>query len=136
MQFSGTVEIGAPRTDVWDFLMDFERVSACGPGVESLHRVDDTHATATAKIGVGFISARFAVDLELVDPVAPDRAVIVARGAAPGTHVEGTAKMELSGPAEGPTTMAWEAEVDIFGSLAGVGSRLIEGTANKKLETR
>ena len=39
--------------------------------------------------------------------------------------------MVLSGPEDGPTTMAWSAEVSIMGTIASVGSRLIEGTANK-----
>ena len=39
--------------------------------------------------------------------------------------------MRLSGPEAGPTTLDWSAEVAILGSIASVGSRLIEGTANK-----
>jgi carbon monoxide dehydrogenase subunit G len=39
--------------------------------------------------------------------------------------------MRLSGPAEGPTTMDWSASVQISGTIASVGARLIEGTANK-----
>jgi carbon monoxide dehydrogenase subunit G len=61
----------------------------------------------------------------------PERAVIRASGNAPGSAVDATGEMRLSGPDEGPTTMAWSAEVQVMGSVAAVGSRLIEGTANK-----
>ena len=48
--------------------------------------------------------------------------------------VEGTGEMRLSGPTEGPTTMDYTATVDLFGSLAGIGSRMIEGTAAKIID--
>jgi carbon monoxide dehydrogenase subunit G len=131
MEFSGVVEIGASRTKVWAFVMDPEQVGWCGPGVESIEVVDATHYRARAKVGIGIISARFAVDLELTEAVEPDRAVIRASGQAPGSAADAVGEITLSGPTAGPTTMAWQATVTISGSLASVGSRLIDSTADK-----
>src|SRR4029453_659171 len=61
MHFEGTVQIKAPRARVWAFVIDPNQVGQCGPGVESIEVIDDTHFKATAKVGVGFISARFVV---------------------------------------------------------------------------
>jgi carbon monoxide dehydrogenase subunit G len=133
MEFSGTVDITAPRDRVWAFVIDPNQVGWCGPGVESIEATDATHFKARAKVGVGFISARFAVNLELLETEAPDRAVIKASGQAPGSAVDGTGEMRLSGAPEGPTTMDWRATVAISGTIAGVGARLIEGTANKQI---
>ena len=134
MEFSGSVEIAAPRADVWDLLLDFEQLASCGPGVQSIERLDATHARVKAKIGVGFMTLGFTIELELVEVEAPDRAVISAKGSAPGNQVEANGQMRLSGPAEGPTTMDYSATVELFGSLAGVGSRMIEGTAGKLID--
>lgn len=131
MQFSGQVLINAPRERVWAFVTDPQQVGSCGPGVESIDVVDATHFKARAKVGVGFITAKFVVDLEFVEQAAPDKAVIRARGQAPGSAVDGSGQMVLSGPAEGPTTMDWSATVQIAGTIATVGARLVEGTANK-----
>ena len=131
MQFSGSTEIKAPRAKVWAFVIDPQQVGWCGPGVESIEQVDASHFKARAKIGIGPISARFAVNLELAEAVEPDRAVIKASGNAPGSAVDATGEMVLSGPADGPTTMAWSASVDVMGAVASIGSRMIEGTANK-----
>ncbi len=57
MKFEGTVDIKAPRERVWAFLMDPNRVGPCGPGVESVEVIDDTHYKAKAKVGIGFINA-------------------------------------------------------------------------------
>jgi carbon monoxide dehydrogenase subunit G len=134
MDFTGSIVIAAPRSAVWDLLLDFEQLATCGPGVQSIERQDATHASVRAKIGVGFMTLGFTVELELVEVEAPDRAVIRATGAAPGNQVEAHGEMRLSGPAEGPTTMDYTATVEIFGSLAGVGSRMIEGTAGKLID--
>jgi carbon monoxide dehydrogenase subunit G len=133
MKFSGTVEIAAPRDRVWAFLIDPDQVGQCGPGVESIETIDEAHFKAKAKVGIGFISARFVVDMEFAELAPPDRARIKAHGQAPGSAVDALAEMNLSGPPEGPTTMDWNADVAIAGTLASVGARLIEGTANKMI---
>jgi carbon monoxide dehydrogenase subunit G len=134
MDFTGSVVIEAPRAAVWALLLDFEQLATCGPGVQSIERHDETHASVRAKIGVGFMTLGFTIELELVEVAPPDRAVIRATGEAPGTQVEGSGEMRLSGPAEGPTTMDYTATVEIFGALAGIGSRMIEGTAAKLID--
>ena len=133
MHFEGTVQINAPRDKVWAFLIEPNQVGSCGPGVESIEVIDDTHFKATAKVGVGFISARFVVNMELVDLEAPDKANIKAHGQAPGSAVDATATMNLSDGEGGGTQMDWVADVNISGTLASVGARLIEGTANKMI---
>jgi carbon monoxide dehydrogenase subunit G len=133
MKFSGTTQINAPRDRVWAFVTDPDQVGQCGPGVETIEVVDDTHFKATAKVGVGFISARFQVMMEFAELVAPDRAVIKAHGQAPGSAVDANAEMGLSGPPEGPTTMDWSADVLLSGTMASLGARLVEGTATKMI---
>ncbi len=133
MKFDGSVEIDAPRQRVWDFLIDANQVGPCGPGVESVEVIDATHFLAHAKVGIGFISARFVVNLELTEQEPPDRAVIKARGQAPGSAVEAIAEMRLRDAEGSRTVMDWSADVSIHGTLASVGSRLIEGTANKMI---
>ena len=133
MKFSGTVDINAPRERVWSFLMDPDQVGPCGPGVETIEIVDETHFKAKAKVGIGFISARFNIDMEIAERDEPNQAVIKAHGQAPGSAVDATATMALRDGDGGGTTMDWGADVLIGGTIASVGARLIEGTANKMI---
>ena len=133
MHFEGSVEIVAPRDRVWAFVIDPNQVGQCGPGVESIEVIDDTHFKATAKVGIGFISARFVVNMEFAKLTPPDEALIKAHGQAPGSAVDADASMRLSDGANGGTVMDWSADVNIAGTLASVGARLIEGTANKMI---
>lgn len=134
MEFSGSVDIPATREHVFAFVTDPNRVGACGPGVESIEIVDPTHFKASAKVGVGFITARFVVDLEIAEQQSPDMAVIKARGQAPGSAVDALGRINLvDGPEPGTTTMLWAAEVNLSGMIASVGARLVDSTANKMI---
>ncbi len=133
MKFSGSFDIKAPREKVWAFVTDPNQVGPCGPGVESIEVVDATHFRARAKVGVGFITARFLMDMELADQRPPDEATMRAHGQAPGSAVDMSARMRLSDDGAGGTRMDWDADVDISGTLASVGGRMIEGTAHKMI---
>lgn len=133
MKFNGSVDIKAPQEAVWAFVTDPNKVGSCGPGVESIEVVDATHFRARAKVGVGFITARFVVDMEMAEQRPPDEAVIKAHGQAPGSAVDATAHMRLAGDGSGGTRMDWDADVNISGTLASVGGRMIEGTASKMI---
>ena len=134
MRFAGSVPIQASRERVWAFVTDPNQVGSCGPGVETIEVVDATHFKATAKVGIGFISARFVVNMEFAEQQPPDRAMIKAHGQAPGSAVDATAEMRLSDGPDGTTVMDWNADVNIGGTLASVGARMIEGTANKMID--
>ncbi|HJW22821.1 MAG TPA: carbon monoxide dehydrogenase subunit G [Candidatus Limnocylindrales bacterium] len=134
MDFAGRVSIAATRQAVWDFLTDFEALPTCGPGVESVEPLSDGRARIHARLGFGFIVARFTIDLESVAVEPPDHATIRGSGEAPGSQVEGRAEMRLSGPPAGPTEIDWNAEVELFGSLAGAGARLVESAAGRLID--
>jgi carbon monoxide dehydrogenase subunit G len=133
MRFAGSVAIRASRERVWAFVTDPDQVGPCGPGVETIEVIDPTHFKASAKVGIGFISARFVINLEFAEQEPPDRATIKAHGQAPGSAVDATAEMHLSDGDDGTTIMDWSADVAISGTLASVGARMIEGTANKMI---
>ena len=133
MHFEGSVPIRASRDKVWAFVTDPDQVGPCGPGVETIEVVDATRFKASAKVGIGFISARFVVNMEFAEQEPPDRAKIKAHGQAPGSMVDATAEMHLSDGPDGSTVMDWNADVNISGTLASVGARMIEGTANKMI---
>ena len=94
MHFEGSVPIKASREKVWAFVTDPDQVGQCGPGVESIEVIDATHFKAAAKVGIGFINAKFNVNMEFAELDAPDRAVIKAHGQAPGSAVDANAEHE------------------------------------------
>jgi carbon monoxide dehydrogenase subunit G len=134
MELSGSVDIPAPRERVFAFVTDPRKVAECGPGTEQIEVIDPTHFKISAKVGVGFISAKFVVNLEITEQRVPEMAVIKARGQAPGSAVDAVGRMNLvEGTEPGTTTMVWGAEINLSGMLASVGSRMVDSTADKMI---
>ena len=133
MQLTGSVEIKAPRDRVWAFVSDPRQVGWCGPGVQSIEAIDVTHFTARANLKLGFFTTGLTVNLEILDSEPLERVVIRAAGQAQGTAVDSRTTLRLSGPAAGPTTVAFTAEVAVSGSFAGVATRFLESGGSEQL---
>lgn len=131
MRFSGSVEINAPRDRVWAFVNDPQQVGQCAPGVESVEVHDDGTVTAHAKVTIGPMSFRFDAAGDWTERIEPERAAVRGRARAPGTMVDGTAQMSLRDGDGGGTVMDWSADVRFSGTIANLGARLIQGTANR-----
>ena len=133
MQFSGEEHINAPRSDVWAFVTDPEKLVQCAPGLEddSLEVVDEDHFNVTVRAGVGFIRSVFEFKCVWEERDEPSRAVIKADGDAPGSSVAMSAVMDLEDDGDGGTLMKWSTEAQISGRLAGVGGRLINPVADR-----
>ncbi len=130
MSFHGTVQIDAPREDVYAFLTDPPRVSQCAADVQSVETVDDDTFKVVARAGVGFVKATFTLHVSWLERAEPSLARARARGSAPGSAVDMLATMNLS-EADGGTRLDWQADVTVSGAIAGVGARLLQGAADK-----
>jgi carbon monoxide dehydrogenase subunit G len=131
MHFDGSVPIRADRQKVWAFVTDPNQIAACGPGVDSVQVIDERHVKVVARIGIGMIKATFGIDVTRGEERAPDFAELAGTGKAPGSAVDGSARMDLSDGPDGATVMDWSTDIHIHGKLASVGARLIEGTSRK-----
>jgi carbon monoxide dehydrogenase subunit G len=134
VQLSGSVEIPAARSAVWDLLMDVDRLAGCGPDVDAIERRDATHATVRATVGFGFMRAGVTLDLELSEVVPPDRISLRGLGEASGNRLVASGQATLRGPAEGPTLIDWTADLEVTGPLAGMAGRMIEGAASNVID--
>jgi len=130
-QFVGQYLIPAPRQTVWEALNDPEVLKACLSGCEEMNKVsDDTfEATVTAKLGAVRARLKGRVVLSEIDP--PNGYTISGsgQGGAVG-FAKGGARVALA-DAEGGTLLTYEAQADLGGKLAAVGSRVIQGVAKK-----
>jgi carbon monoxide dehydrogenase subunit G len=131
MRFEGSLDIAVARAEVWAFLTDPQRVTACAPDVQRLEVTDPTHFTVVVRTGVGPIKATFTMKTEFVELAPPGHAVILARGQAPGSAVEMRNTLELVDAGTARTTMNWASDVNVTGMIASVGARLMQGAADK-----
>ena len=134
LEFSGSPEIAAPRERVWQRLMDPHFVAKSAPGVESVEVIDPTQFKVISGFGVGSIKIRFSMDVELFDIVPGRSARMRVRGKAPGSAVDVLSSLEIEDAGPDKVRLNWSATSEISGTVAGVGARLMEGTARKLTE--
>lgn len=132
MNLTGTRSVPAPAERVWRVLHDPLILRSCMPGCDTLEAdgVDAYRVTLTAKVGP--ISARFAGKMRIAD-IEPTRTYTLKFEGAGGAagFVNGEARVTLTPGADGDTTLAYVAKAQVGGKLAQIGSRLIEGAAQK-----
>ncbi len=131
MHFTGQQKIRATMPEIWAFFMDPDKVAQCAPGFKSMEVLGPDHFKPTLSVGVGPVRATFTLDVQLSEMHEPDHAVMTARGSAAGSAVEVRAAVSLTPESDEITDLNYDAQVNVSGTLASVGSRLMEGTANK-----
>ncbi len=131
MEFSGTQTVAAPIEKVWAFLMDVNNVAACAPGFQSLEVLEDERWKAVVAVGVGAVKAKFTLDITRPEMRDPEQMTMKGRGKAPGSAVDCLGDMNLTSLEGGETRMDWKATVTVSGTIASVGARLLQGTAER-----
>lgn len=128
MKIEGIHEINAPRERVYALLTDPEVLRRCIPGCESLEKTEENSYAATMKAGVGMVKGTFKGNVKLEEMRSPEhyRIVVDAKGA-PG-FVKGTGDFDLE-EKEGATLIRYAGEMQVGGTIAGIGQRMIQGAA-------
>ena len=132
MKIEGTQEVHARRDRVFQVLTDPAVLQRCIPGCERLEQVDANHYSTTMRAGVGSIKGVFTgnVRLEEVQPPAHYRMVVDGKGQ-PG-FLKGAGALDLE-EQEGTTLVKYSGDVQVGGTIAGVGQRMIQGAARMML---
>lgn len=131
MEFSGSQSIAAPIEKVWAFLLDVNNVASCAPGFQSLEVLEDEHWKAIVAVGIGPIKAKFTLDVTRPEMHEPEEMMVKGRGKAPGSAVDMFGDMHLISLNESETQMDWKAQVIVSGTIASVGARLMQNTAER-----
>ena len=130
MTFTTTADVPAERARVFAALVDPEVLRRCIPGCEELVALGDDTYQATLKIGVAGLKGSYVGKAELRDKQPPDSFTIRFDGKGGPGFVRGTAAIRLTGDAA-TTHVTADADVQVGGLIAAVGSRLIEAAAKK-----
>jgi carbon monoxide dehydrogenase subunit G len=128
MKIEGTHELRAARERVWRALIDPEVLRRCIPGCERLERTGEDAYSATLRTGVGAIKGVFQGNVRLEDMRAPEHYRIVVDGRGQPGFLKGSGDLDLE-EKDGATTIRYAGDVQVGGTLASVGQRMIHGAA-------
>jgi carbon monoxide dehydrogenase subunit G len=137
MQFVNEFDVEAPVDEVWDALLDVERVAPCVPGAEVMEKTDDDAYKVAIKVRVGPISMTYRGQVQIVEQDAERRhAVMNAR--AREARGQGTADADVAMDLEqrdGLTHGTITADVQLSGRAAAMGRGVIQDVSGKLVET-
>ena len=122
--------VQAPRERVFAALVDPAILQKCIPGCESLAEIAPDTYEATLKIGVAGLKGTYKGKASISDKRPPEALTLGFEGKGGPGFVRGSAAIALSDNG-GTTSVACEADVQVGGLIAAVGSRLVEATAKK-----
>jgi carbon monoxide dehydrogenase subunit G len=131
MEIKGSYLVSAPPEQVWKALNDPDILGRCIPGIETLEKKSQTEFAATMTAKVGPVKAKFAgqVTFSDLDPPRSYRITGEGQGGVAG-FAKGTCVVTLV-DSEGETELSYEAEAQVGGKLAQIGSRVVGGVARK-----
>jgi uncharacterized protein len=131
MNITGIQSISATRQRVWNALNDPAVLRQCLPGCESVERSSADEFRVVVAATVGPLRARFNGKLCITEAKPPESCTIVfeGQGGAVGFG-KGLSSVTLS-EQDGATELSYNAQAQVGGKLAQVGSRLIDSIAKK-----
>jgi carbon monoxide dehydrogenase subunit G len=131
MRIEDSFTIAAPVEQVWAAITDPEVVAPCIPGCEGVEVVGPTAYKAAIKVQVGPIKARFKVDVEVTEEVAPERILSVTRGEEGGraSNIRADNRLELEAVGPNETVVRYASEVAVTGRLAKFGLGIMKKKA-------
>ena len=119
---------GIPPGAVWNFLTDPDRIAQCLPGCEKLESTGENSYSTTLRAGVGSIKGVFEGKVSLEDVQPPSRFRMIVEGKGQPGFLKGSGEISLE-DRDGRTAVVFSGDVQVGGTIAGVGQRMIQGAA-------
>jgi uncharacterized protein len=133
VQFENDFVVQAPVEQVWDYLLDVERIAPCAPGAELTEVVDDRTWKGKVNVKVGPVAMSFVgtVTLQERDDAA-HRAVLKAEGRErSGRGAASAVVTSWLEDAEGGTKVSISTDLTISGAAAQYGRGMIPDVSKR-----
>lgn len=128
MQLSGDYHFKTTPERVYHLMQDPDTLKACLPGCERLDLVGEDEYTATMTIGVAMIKGKYEGRVKISDKNEPTSFRMLVEGKGGPGQVSGEGLIEFIPDGDG-TLVKWSGDPQVRGTLARVGSRVIQPAA-------
>jgi uncharacterized protein len=131
MKITGEHAFRSPRRKVWEALQDPQMLANALPGVRRLEVTGPDEYTITVSVGVGSVKGTYDGTFKLTDKRDAEACSVRANATGGPGSVDAVARMQMRDGDDGGAVLAYDADANVTGPLAGVGQRLIGGAARK-----
>jgi uncharacterized protein len=128
LKIAGTYTLPFEQEKAYRSLQDPALLAKCMPGVESLEQVGDAQYAMKMKMVMATVSGSFDGKVTVADPHPFTEFRLIVEGSGKIGFMKGDGRLHLK-PAGDGTEVAYEGDVNVGGTIAAVGQRLIDTTA-------
>lgn len=130
MKFEGEVQVPISAEQLWNYIINPEKIASCFPGLKSIKKEGDEYKVV-GTTGIGFIKGDYKASVKFTKIDEANRSVeLYAKGSGLNSNVDINAVLNVL---DNPTRLKYSADVKVSGILASVGARLIDPAVNKIL---
>ena len=133
VRVTGKYHLPAPRERVFAALVDPDVLQRCIEGAERLVRTAEDQYDVHLRLGIGAIKGAYVGTARLSDKQPPERFTLHVEGKGAPGFVRGSALIQLKEATAG-TEATCDAEGQVGGPIAAVGSRLIEAAGRTLMD--
>ncbi|HEY6389789.1 MAG TPA: carbon monoxide dehydrogenase subunit G [Bryobacteraceae bacterium] len=128
MKLEGSYLVPAGQERVYRLLQDPEVLAKCMPGTDRLDKVAEDEYEMKMKMMIAGMGGMFAGKIRIADQKAPESFRLVVDGTGKIGFIKGEGLLNLIAQGE-KTEVKYEGDVQVGGTIAGVGQRLLDTTS-------
>jgi carbon monoxide dehydrogenase subunit G len=131
VQVSGSKEFHTSPADTYRLLTDPDVIVKAMPGLKSMTRRpgSEYNYDADIEVGVAGVKGHYQGEVEMRDVVPAESYTLAVKGEGPMGFMEAEVQIRLAARETGGTTVTYEGEAKVGGTVAGVGQRVLSGVA-------
>ncbi len=129
MKISGSFTVPAPRERAYQLLQDPEVLTKCIPGADDLQKIGNDEYEMKMKVAIASIGGSFGGKVRLADQKPPESFKMIVEGNGKIGFLKGEGWLTLVANGAESTDVNYDGDVQVGGTIASVGQRLIDATA-------
>lgn len=135
MIVEGEYVFDGPQAAVYEMLNDPHALATAVPGMQKIEQVDETHYEGAIFLRIGPISAQFDGILSLTDVNPPVSCTLNVEGKGKAGFAKGVGRIHLTDLGDNKTRLNYSGDINIGGTLASVGQRMIDSVAKSMIKS-
>lgn len=133
MKITGTHTLPLAPEEAYRRMQDPTVLAACMPGCESLELTGEDEYKMKMKMAMASLSGAFDGKVRIADRNPPVGFRLIVEGSGKLGFMKGEGLLNFA-PADGGTNVSYEGDVQVGGTIAAVGQRLIDATAKMMIK--
>ena len=133
MKISGSYTVPANRERTYQLLQDPEVLAKCMPGTDHLEKLAPDEYQMKMKMAIASIGGLFTGKIRLAEPNPPESFRLLVEGTGKIGFIKGEGLLNLA-PEGNATQVSYDGDVQVGGTIAGVGQRLLDTTSKMILK--